>query len=698
MSAYRLGIDIGGTFTDGVVIDEKTGEMSIEKVLTTPADPSEGFLLAAQGLVPQHRTEARVLRYIIHATTVATNAVLERRGAPAGLLVTEGFRDVLEIGRQVRHELYNLQTEKAPPLIAREHCYGIPERLDHLGHVTQELDEAAVANAVARLLADGIDSIAICFLHSYRNPGHEQRAGEIARAGHPAATISLSSEIAPEIREYWRASTTAINAYVAPLVRRYLDAVETRLSTAGFEPRVHVMQSSGGLMTAERARERPILMLESGPAAGVIAAAHFAQLEGSSNAISFDMGGTTAKVGLILDGRPTVLTEFEAGAVAGSGTGLQRGSGYPVLSPVIDLVEVGAGGGSIAWVDTGGLLRVGPTSAGADPGPACYARGGKEPTVTDANLVLGRLNPDYFLGGRLKLSRDAAVSAIESRCAEPLGIDTLAAAQGVVEIANATMVQAMRLVSVQRGLDPREFVLVCTGGAGPVHADQLARKLGVPTVLVPPSPGVASAIGMLMTNLRHDFSATLLLDAETADVRQLRLVFEGFEDQARRALAGDGVSADQIRLERQFDMRYAGQTWTLPVPLPTGDITAAAIQTTRETFDNLHRRSYGYAVPDETVEIVNARLAATGLISRPQLREVPRGDTNPGRAQKAVRLVHFEDLGGVAKCPIYNRYELYVGNVVSGPAVVEEMDSSTLIGPGRRAEVRPYGVLLIGPA
>ena len=445
MSGYRLGVDIGGTFTDGVLIDENTGAITIDKVLTTRDDPSRGFLQVAERLATRDGRAPEHLHYIIHATTVATNAILERRGAHAGLLVTEGFRDILEIARQVRHELYNLQTDKPPALIPRQLCLEIPERLDYRGDAVVALDEDAVVLAIAELKRRSVASIAVCLLHAYANPAHEQRIGALIREHYPAAAVSLSSEVAPEIREYWRASTTAVNAYVMPIVRDYLQAIEQKLAARGFGTRVHMMQSNGGIMSTEAAKQHPVSIIESGPASGVTVAAYFATRLGFPSAISFDMGGTTAKAGLVLEGRPIVLPEFEVGSGAGSGAGVARGSGYPILAPVI-----GSGRNRSRWWEPG-LDRRGrvvarrTTECRCRPGPACYGRGGDKPTVTDANVVLGRLNPDYFLGRQLQLSHQAAWTAIETHCAKPLGIDVVAAAMGIVDIANAAMMQAMRL-------------------------------------------------------------------------------------------------------------------------------------------------------------------------------------------------------------------------------------------------------------
>ncbi|MGI9145958.1 MAG: hydantoinase/oxoprolinase family protein [Chloroflexota bacterium] len=698
-ASYRLGVDIGGTFTDGVLIDEDSGAIEIDKILTTPDDPSLAFLSVASRLAERLDIEPAQIRYIMHAMTTATNAVIERRGAQAGLLVTAGFRDILEIQRQVRHELYNLQTDKPPPLVRRRHCLEIPERLDYRGEVVVDLDVEAVADAVERLKSEDIHSIAVCYLHAYRNPTHEQRTAEVIRRVHPGATISLSSDVAPEIREYWRASTTVVNAYIAPVVARYLSNIEKRLEQAAFCPDVHVMQSNGGVTSAKQARRRPIALIESGPAAGVRAAAFVAGRMGYRDAISFDMGGTTAKMGLVREGQPRVLQEFEVGAGSFSGTGLVKGSGYPILAAVVDLVEVGAGGGSLGWVDAGGLLRVGPRSAGAEPGPACYGRGGEEPTITDANLALGRLNPDYFLGGQLRLDADAAHRALESRCAEPLGISGLEVAMGIVDIANATMGQAMRLVTVQRGHDPGDFCMVAFGGAGPAHANALAAALGIPVVLVPPSPGVASALGMLVSDLRHDYHATYLKPLAAAQPAELDGIFQEFAASAMETLAAEGVRAERVRLDRFLEIRYVGQSWKLSVPLEPGDLNSpAALQRVKHSFDSLHETTYGYSAPDERAEIVNVGMLATGLMPRVELRPVPVGDSSSTAARRGSRRVYFSETSGFADATVLDRYALRVGNVIEGPAVIEEVDSTTVVHPGYSAEVGVFGVLVLRQA
>jgi N-methylhydantoinase A len=686
----RLGVDIGGTFTDAILISEDDGRVWGGKVLTTPHDPSEGFLQVVAQVLARSAADAEGIRSIIHATTVATNAVIERQGARAGLLVTHGFRDILEIARQIRHELYNLQTDKPTPLIPRKYCREVVERLDYTGSVIDELDEDGVRAVLTEWRDDGINSLAVCLLHSYRNPVHEQRIRELAAEVHPEADVSLSSEIAPEIREYWRASTTVMNAYIGPAVRSYVGGVQTRLRDAAISAPLYLMQSNGGVTSVENARDRPVYLIESGPAAGVAAATHFCNALGARDAIAFDMGGTTAKMGLIRNGRSEISAEFEVGA-GWSGTPMTRGGGYPILGSVVDLVEVGAGGGSIGWIDDGGALRVGPRSAGANPGPACYGRGGTLPTVTDANLVLGRLDARYFAGGDMALDERAAYVAIEKHCAEPLGLDVDSAAMGLLDIANATMVQAMRLVSVQRGHDPRDFTLVATGGAGPLHANALAQELGIPTIVVPPSPGVASALGMLVSDLRRDLRVTRLESLETAPLEEIDAAYRKMEAESREAFAHDGLADSQMAFERFMEMRYAGQSWKLRVAPPT-DLSPASREELKSRFDAIHHKTYGYDVPEEDVEIVNIGITAIGSLSRPRLEHVV-GRSKP--RERTSRDVYFRELGERVACEVVDRYQLTAGDVVEGPAVIEETDSTTIVYPGYRAAAGEHGVLLL---
>ncbi len=695
MSTYRLGVDIGGTFTDGALVDETTGDILIVKVPTTPTDPAVGFMAAVERALQRSQSGNDALRLVVHATTVATNALIEGKTARVGMITTKGFRDILEIGRQIRSRLYDVHLSKPRPLVSRRWSLEVNERLDAAGQVLTPLHLEEVRQAARQLKAEGVEAIVVCFLHAYINPTHERQAAEVIRREYPDAFLSVSSEVCPEFREYLRASTTAVNAAVMPLVSRYLDTLERRLHSRGIAAPFYVMQSSGGVMSVQSAKQRPVYMVESGPAAGVIAAGAFAQPHGFANVIAFDMGGTTAKVGLIRDGRPQFSTEFEVGGQAITPLGEGRGSGYAVRTPVIDLVEVGAGGGSEAWIDAGGALRVGPRSAGAVPGPACYGQGGTVPTITDANLLLGRLNAEFFLGGEIALDAQASLEAVTSRCAQPLGLDPLQAASGIVEIANAHMMAAIRLISVQRGYDPREFVLVAFGGAGPLHANALARELGIPTILIPPSPGIASALGMLMTDLTHEFIATRRQLLANLDPATLAALFAEYEAQGDTLLAREGVMAGQRRLVRSLDLRYRGQSHELSVHLPSGSLTAADLAQIQEQFHRAHIRAYGYAAREDPVELVNVRLTALGVSPKPRLKDLAKGRGGVARAMKGSRPVWFSETSGFTTCPIVDRYRLQWDDVVPGPAVIEELDSTTVVHPGYAAYVDQHGNLLL---
>ena len=619
---YRLGVDIGGTFTDATLINEETGEIRVGKVPSTPQDPSHGFMEATHRILREADVSPDEVGYVVHGTTVATNSIIEGKVARTGFVTTDGFRDLLEIQRQIRPSLYDLHFEKPRPLTPRYLCFGVPERLDAQGNVLTPLDESTVRDVAAQLRQEDVESIAVCFLHAYINPSHEKRTGEILREILPDTIISLSSEVAPEFREYFRASTTVINASIRPVVGRYLQSIEARLRAEGLEAELLVMQSSGGVFTFAAASEKPVFMVESGPAAGVIAATYLGTTLRCPDVISFDMGGTTAKAGLIQNGTPTITKDYEVGAAAQTGVGASRGAGYPIRTPVIDLVEIGAGGGSIAWVDSGGVLRVGPQSAGADPGPVCYGAGGTEPTITDANLVLGRLNPSFFLGGEIELDVETARRAIQEKCADPLSLDLVEAAHGIVEIANAAMVNALRLVSVQRGYDPRDFVLTAFGGAGPVHANRLAAEIDVPTTIIPMSPGTTSAMGLLVTDLKHDYSTTLIQHVDQLDTAAVEETYQELEAQGGTSLEREEVRPEDISFLRQVDMRYVGQSYELTVPLPAEQLDASKIDRVLEQFHIEHDRAYGYSAPTEPVEFVNLRLTAIGKIAKPRLREL----------------------------------------------------------------------------
>jgi N-methylhydantoinase A len=693
MRALRIGIDIGGTFTDAALVDGETGAIRVVKVLTTPEDPAQGFMVALERGLAECQAGGGDVAAVVHATTVATNAIIEGKTARVGMLVTRGFRDILEIGRQIRSRLYDVHLQKPAPLVPRRLSLEVSERLDHEGRVLQPLDLEEVRRAARRLREEGVEAVVVCLLHSYLNAAHERAVAEVVRKELPATYLSVSSDVCPEYREYLRASTTAVNAAVMPIVSRYVDALESRLKALGATAPFYVMQSNGGVMTSASAKARPVYMVESGPAAGVIAAGAIATPYGYRNVMSFDMGGTTAKVGLIQDGQLRLSTEIEVGAQAVTPLGEGRGGGYPVRTPVIDLVEVGAGGGSEAWIDAGGALRVGPRSAGARPGPACYGRGGATPTITDANLVLGRLNPTFFLGGEMVLDTEAARRAIAERVAAPLGLEAQAAAAGIVEIANAHMIGAMRLVSVQRGYDPRQFVLVAFGGAGPLHANALARELGIPAVLVPPNPGIASAVGMLMTDIRHEFVTTRRLRVDALTPAALESLFADFLAEGAARLDRDGVPAADRRMLRSVDLRYHGQSFELSIAVPPGALTTADVARLRTEFDAAHERAYGYAAPEDAVELVNVRLAAIGVTPRPRRAPLAEGGRDATAAVKGQREIWFDNSWRTTS--ILDRTKLLRGNVIPGPAIIEEHDASTLVHPGWEATVDEHANLLL---
>ena len=698
---FRIGVDIGGTFTDGTLVDSSTGQVTTSKVLTTPADPASGFISAVNKLLGVNNdVDPSEIEHVVHATTVATNAIIEGKTAKTAFVTTQGFRDMLEIARQIRPSLYDLQFEKPAPLVPRQLCFEIPERLDAKGNVVTPLDEKALAKIVDQIAETGVDAIAICLLHSYRNSDHEQKVGEAIKAKIPNVKLSLSSEIVPEFREYLRASTTVINSAVTPIVSTYLASIIEKLHSAKVNSELLVMQSNGGVYPAQSASESPVFMVESGPAAGAVAAASLGSALGYPNVISFDMGGTTAKASLIRNGQPNITKDYSVGGAAQSGDGAFGGaSGYPIRTPVVDLVEIGAGGGSIAWVDSGGALRVGPQSAGADPGPVCYGLGGKEPTITDANLILGRLDPSYFADGEMSLDTEAAKNAIQKHCAEPLGLSIEAAAHGIIEIANTAMVNALRLVSVQRGHDPRDFILMGFGGAGPAHVVRLAEQAGIPQVLIPAEPGTTSALGLLVTDVRMESSATLIVRSDQVQLSRIIDEFKRLENSGRIAHSAAASASGEPIFERAIEMRYWGQSFELSVPAPDRkDIDTDWMSELIESFHESHNSAYGFRADDEPVELVNLRLTTVGKIARPQLRKLDIISPDIKSAIKGQRPVYFaidSSQGDVINTTVYNRQKLPPRSTFNGPAIVEEPDCTTVIQPSWSVTVDDFGNLLV---
>jgi len=680
-ASLRTAVDIGGTFTDLALHDEASGQVKFEKALSTPDALADGILEC----LGKAEAEPAAIRHFVHGSTVAINAVIQRRGARTALVTTAGFEDVYEIGRANRPDTFNLFFEKPAPLVPATLRFGVAERLGPKGQVLTPLDPASLAGVVRKLKRAKVEAVAVCLLHAYANPAHEQAVGAAIRAALPELYVTLSSDILREYREYERTSTTVLNAFVGPQVARYLGDLEGRLRNRDFAGSFYLMQSNGGVMTAERARQAPVAMMESGPAGGIIGAAALGRTLGFENVIAFDMGGTTAKTCLVERGLPKMADQYFIGGYR---------EGFPLRLPVVDIIEVGAGGGSIAWIDPGGALKVGPQSAGAAPGPACYGRGGREPTVTDANLLVGRLNPQRFLGGEFDLDVAAAEAALMERVARPLGMDKVAAAQGVLTLADARMAFAVRAITLQRGYDPRDFAMVAFGGAGPLHAAAIARELHVPKVIVPPQPGHFSALGMLLTDLRHDFVLTRVTDFHALDASGLEAWFAPLEAEGRAALAAEGYDSSAVVALRALDMRYVGQEYTVTVPTPGRLDGPADMAALRKRFDAVYDQRYGHSGEEDPAQIVNLRLTVLGAVAKPDfagLRDktisaAPAGDRRP---------VYFESVGRYVDCPVRQRAAITPGETFEGPAIVEEYASTTVLHPGDRAAAEPNGCLVI---
>jgi N-methylhydantoinase A len=670
---YRVGVDIGGTFTDVVLLGED-GALRTKKVLSTPDDYARGVvqgiveLLRETGLAPASVTK------VVHATTVASNAVLEGKGPRCALLTTAGFRDVLEMRRLRIPVMYDLQYEKPPPLVPRRLRYEIPERIGPRGEVWAELDEGAVRDAAERARAEGVEAVAISFLHAYAHPAHERRAAAIVReVVGEHVYVTCSTEILAEIREYERTSTAVVNAYVGPVVERYLRSLEWSLATAGISATLQIMQSSGGVMSAEAAMRRPAHLVESGPAAGVVACAYLARATAIPNLISLDMGGTTAKAAILEDGQPVKTSEYEVGAGINLSSRLIKGGGHAIRLPFIDLSEIGAGGGSLVAVDEFGMMHVGPESAGADPGPACYARGSEKPTLTDALVVLGYLNPDYLTGGEIAIDADAAARAVES-VAEPLGKGPVEAAYGVFQLAVATMTRAVKAVSTYRGRDPRDFVLCGFGGNGPVVAVAIARELQMRRVLVPLAPGVFSAAGLLLSEIEHEFLQTLPARGEDVTAEMLSAAYRELEAEAERALAAEGV--DDAAVSRFADIRYTGQAYELTLPVAAG---APDLGRIAADFNAEHHRTYGHASVDAPIDVVNVKLTARG--GNGDAPYEPLAGLAEG-AEERMRRAYFGPEHGSLDVPVIARAALLDAPPREGPLIVEEYDATCVVPAG----------------
>jgi N-methylhydantoinase A len=679
--SLRIAADVGGTFTDVAVFDEGTGRIHLGKTLTTPAKLIEGM---SNG-VDKAGARFADAHLFLHGTTVAINALLERKGARTALVTTKGFRDIYEIGRVNRPEAYNLFFRRHRPLVERALRIEVDERIDAEGKVLRPLDTAEIEAIATRLRAEGVTAVAILFLHSYRNPDHEIRARDVIAAALPDVFVTASHELSQEYREFERTSTVAANAFIGPTVQRYLAQTEGFLDEAGFGGKFLIVQSTGGLYDAHQASRECIRMLESGPAAGVIGTRELCAATGLRNAIAFDMGGTTAKAGVILEGVELTANQVMIGGYA---------EGLPVQIPMIDIEEVGTGGGSIARVVAGGALRVGPESAGAVPGPVCYRGGGTEPTVTDANLLLGRLAPDLFLGGEMALDLDGAHRAMEERVAGPLGLTVAEAADGVIRIAVTQMANVVKRVTTARGLDARDFAMVAYGGAGPLHAVLVARELQIPRVIIPNAPGHFSAYGMLVSDLRRDFVRTLFARLAEAPFERFDAIFGEMEARGRAEIEAAAAAPIEAVVKHAADMRYVGQEHAVTVEIPGKLFSRRDIEGIKARFDAVHVQRYGYSSPDESAEIVSLRLSVVGSIAKPALAPIPRsGGADPDGALIGVRKVDFGVLGGLRETPVYDRARLAAGHAVAGPALIQEYASTTVLPPGDRLAVDALGNL-----
>ncbi len=678
---YRVGIDIGGTFTDFSVLDEQGGGVFNSKVLSTPTDLTDGVMQALDEFFGNGRLPEDVT-FLFHATTVATNALLERKGAKTWLLITEGFTGIYETPElgETRSATYDYLSYPKPPMLVRQReTIQIPERVDYRGNVLKALDEEETRRRLARLEGTGVESVAVCLLFSFMNGAHEQRLRELIAEAAPGAQVYLSCETLPQIREYPRLTTTVVNAYVAPVVNRYIHRLEAALQSRHITKPLYIMQSNGGSLTGGALKSIPVRMIESGPAAGVLGAAYIGRMTQHLKVISFDMGGTTAKAGIVQDGEPRIVPRFQAGE-------------WLISTPSLDLVEIGAGGGSIAWIDKSGLVKVGPQSAGADPGPACYPNGGSLPTVTDADVTLGWLNPEFFVGGKFHLDAGAAERAITRHIAEPLQLATIDAANGIIKIVSSGMVEALRLVTVSRGEDPREYVLVAFGGAGPVHAALLAQELKIPRVIIPAAPGVHSAMGLLVSDLKRDYIQTHFADLESIDVDELQRRFDAMEAAAQQEFESQGIAREQIVHERAIDLRYSIQKYELPVFVPRTGLQPAMIAAWREAFHEIHEKHFGSRADDQNVEIVNYRLTSKVIVPKPAAVEAPTQGAQCDSAIKTRRQAFFD---GWHETPVYDRGELHPGNRLSGPAIIEQMDSTTVVHPGQSAQIDRFGNIVI---
>ena len=680
---HTLSVDIGGTFTDFSLLDLSTGQVLVNKLLTDPDNPEQALMQGASELLQSAGVAFSQLRLVVHSTTLATNAIIERKGAKTALITTEGFRDILEMGREQIYDMYDLKAQYPPPLVPRYLRRGIPERISRDGQILQALDEEAAMAVVDDLVKEGAEAIAVSLMHAYKNPANEQALKAAIASRFPDVTLSISSEVAPVINEYERTSTTVADCYIKPAVSRYLTGIEEKLAEQGYTGRLLVMHSAGGVIDSGTASEHPVRLLESGPAAGALAASFYGGLLGQPDLVSLDMGGTTAKTCVIEGGKPASANSIEVARVHR----FKVGSGVPIVIPVLDLIEIGSGGGSIAWVDNLGLLKVGPQSAGAKPGPACYGLGGTEPTVTDASLVLGYLNPDYFLGGKMTLDVDAARRAV-SKLAESLSISEVEAAWGIYSVVTENMAASARLHIIGRNKDPRNYAIIAFGGAGPAHACDVARILGARQVITPLAAGVTSALGCLTAPLSLEDVRSLPGLLANTDWGNVNKLFQEMERRGLELLKEAGIPEDQAELVRSADMRLTGQIHEINVPVPDGELGPSQLGRIEADFHDIYQELYSRRNLNIPIEVQNWRLLVKGPQPSVNLRKEPIvQDADASAALKDTRKAYFQVSGGYVDCPVYDRYRLRPGSQIQGPAIIEERESTAVIGPQDKASV-----------
>lgn len=687
---YRLGCDIGGTFTDFVLLNDRTGEIRINKCLTTPADPSDAVEQGIRELETAVHGFVQELDEVIHGTTLVINSIIERKGARTGLITTKGFRDVLELGREIRYAPYDIFAEFPQPLIPRRFRFEVDERIRSDGKILKAIDEAEVKELVRRMVKMGIESIAVCLINSFENPNHELVIKGIIEEEAPDMSVSISYEVLPQIREYERTSTTATNAYVKPLTGKYLERLSKRLRSIGFDGRLFIMLSSGGITSIDTAAQFPVRIIESGPTAAVISGQYYGKLFNIPDMFCFDMGGTTAKSCLIQRGEAGVVPTFEVGRVQR----FMKGSGLTIQVPVVDLMEIGAGGGSMAKVSKMGTLQVGPESSGADPGPVCYGRGGVEPCITDADLMLGYLDAEYFLGGEMKLDREAARRAIDEKIARPLGVPFIKAVWGIHDLINETMAAAAKTHIAEKGGNPNVVTVSAFGGAGPVHAYGLAKKLGAPRLLVPPNAGVGSALGFFTAPRAFDMVRSHKAALDDADFADIESLFREMEGEARKALEASGKT-EQIRFERSVDVRFVGQGSETSVRVPEGDLRDVKPQDIRSRFDETYEKLYGRTYPDSAVEFINFKIRASLPERLLNLPRIGQKSVNLKDAVKRKRDAYSAVAEEFIPFTVYDRYQLSAGAQFEGPAIIEERESTLIVGEAVPISVDEYGFLWI---